>query len=266
MRYAFVILAACSGGGDDGAGSGSIDAPKATHSGYVSVQSYDAMNTPNTPTRGGTASAGFFASGAFCTNLMTIGACDIATCVSTPPPGVSAGTITISGAAQAVTMMPTASTTYDTFMTANPLFAGGEMITFTATGADVPGFTKTITAPTKATITSPAKPSSSSPYLMISRSQDFSVSWTGGGSGLVQVALNSSQAEQRVFCRFDASAGTGKIPSAALATLATGTGGFAMASIAHSVFETGDFAIEASAYFNAVWPDAAIVSGPTMLQ
>jgi hypothetical protein len=264
MRYAFVVLAACSGGGDDGGGS--IDAPKATHSGYVSIQSYDAMNTPNTPTRGGTASAGFFGSGAFCTNLMTIGACDIATCVSTPPAGVSAGTITISGAAQAVTMTPTATATYNTFMTADPLFSGGEMITFTATGADVPAFMKSITAPTKATITAPAKPSSTSPYLMISRSQDFSVSWTGGGSGLVQVALTSSQADQRVFCRFEASAGTGKVPSAALAALATGTGGFAMASIAHSVFETGDYAIEASAYFNAVWPDAAIVSGPTMVQ
>src|SRR5215207_7017227 len=151
MRYALVLLAACSGGGDDGGGSGSIDAPKATHSGYVSIQSYDAMNTPNTPTRGGTASAGFFASGAFCTNSMTIGACDIATCVSTPPAGVSAGTITITGAAQVVMMTPTATATYNTFMTADPLFSGGETITFAAAGADVPAFTKSITAPTKAT-------------------------------------------------------------------------------------------------------------------
>ena len=148
-------------------------------------------------------------------------------------------------------------------MSAEPLVTGGVSSTCAAAGADVPAFTKSITAPTKATITSPAKPAT---YLTINRSQDFSVSWTGGGTGQVQVALNSMEADQRLFCRFEASAGTGKVPAAALATLATGTGGFAMASLAHSVFESGDWAIDAQAYFNAVWPDNAIVSGPTMLQ
>ena len=100
--------------------------PSATHSGYVSIQSYDAMNTPSTPTRGGTSGAGFFSTGAFCMNLQTIGPCDVATCVTTPPPSVSAGTIMISGAAQAITLTPTATSTYNTFMTANPLFNGGE--------------------------------------------------------------------------------------------------------------------------------------------
>jgi hypothetical protein len=268
MRYAIVLLAACGngGGGGDDDGSGAPDAPKATHSGYVSVQSYDAMNTPTTPTRGGTSSAGFFASGAFCMNTQRIGPCDLATCTTTPPPAVSAGVIMITGTTQAITMMPTATKTYDTFMVANPLFNGGESVTFTAAGADVPAFTKTITAPTKATITAPPKPSASSPFLNIPRGQDFSVSWSGGGTGLVQVALNSNNADQRLFCRFEANAGTGKVPAAALATLPQGNGGFAMASIAHNVFETGDWAIEASAYFNAVWPDNAIVSGPTMFQ
>jgi hypothetical protein len=264
MRYAIVFLVACSGGGGDD-GDGTPDAPKATHSGYVSVQSYDAMNTPNTPTRGGTASAGFFQTGAFCVNVQHIGPCDLAMCTTTPPPGVSAGIINVTGTTQPIMMMPTASKTYDTFMVANPLFSGGENITFAAAGADVPAFTKSITAPTKATITAPAKPSATSPYLTISRSQDFSLSWTGGGTGLVQLALNSNSAEQRLFCRFEASAGSGKVPSAALAMLPAGNGGFAMASIAQNVFETGDWAIEASAYFNAVWPDNAIVSGPTML-
>jgi hypothetical protein len=264
MRYAFVFLVACSGGGgDDGGGP---DAPKATHSGYVSIQSYDAMNTPTMATRGGTSSAGFFASGAFCTNMQRVGPCDFALCVTTPPPAVSAGEIMITGAAQAITMTPTAEKTYNTFMTAAPLFSGGENITFAAAGADVVAFTKSITAPSKATITAPAKPSSTSPYLNISRSQDFTVSWTGGGTGLVQVALNSSQADQRLFCKFEASAGTGKVPSAALQLLATGTGGFAMASIAQTVHEAGDWAVDVSAYFNAVWPDNAIVSGPMMLQ
>jgi hypothetical protein len=262
MRYVLLLLAACSG--DDGGGT--PDAPKATKSGYVQIQSYDAMNVPNMPTRGGTTSAGFFVSGAFCTNTMHIGPCDLASCVSTPPPSVSAGTIMITGAAQAITMLPKANQTYDTFMTADPLFSGGESITFAAAGADVPAFTKSIVAPAKATITSPAKPSSTSPLLVINRSQDFTVSWTGGGSGLVQVALNSAQADQRLFCRFEASAGTGKVPTAALSMLQAENGGFAMASIAQTVHEAGDYAVDVSAYFNAVWPDNAIVSGAAMFQ
>jgi hypothetical protein len=82
----------------------------------------------------------------------------------------------------------------------------------------------------------------------------------------VQVVLNSNAGELRLFCRFEASAGTGEVPDAALALMPAGNGGFAMASIAHDVFETGDWAIEASAYFNAVWPDNAIVSGSVRFQ
>jgi hypothetical protein len=268
MRYAFVLLvAACSGGGGgDDDGGGTPDAAMPTHTGYVSIQSYDAMNAPNTPTRGGTASASFFSSGAFCTTSQTIGACEIATCPQATPAAVSAGTITITGAAQAITLTPTAENAYNTFMVATPLFNGGESITFAAAGATVPGFMKSNTTPTKATITAPTKPSSSSPYLMMSRSSDFTVSWTGGGTGQLQVALNSIQGDARVFCRFEASAGTAKIPSAALMTLEAGNIGFAMASIARTTETAGEWGVEVSAYFNAVWPDNAIVSGPAMLQ
>ncbi|HEY5945126.1 MAG TPA: hypothetical protein VIV40_06530 [Kofleriaceae bacterium] len=269
MRYALLLLAACGGGGggDDGSGSGSSDAPLAPgKTGYVSIQSYDAMNTPNTPTRGGTASAAFFSSGAFCTTTQTIGPCEVATCTSSQPPAISAGTIMISGAAMPITMTPTALSQYDTFMTASPLFSGGESITFAAAGAGVPAFSGSVTMPSKATITVPAKPSNQSPYLVINRGADYTVSWTGGGSGQVQVALNSQMADKRLFCRFDASAGTGKIPSAALATLDAGGGGFAMASVARKQQTAGEWGVELSGYFNAVWPDLSIVSGPTNFQ
>lgn len=224
------------------------------------------MNTPNTPTRGGTAGAGFWATGAYCTSMQRIGPCNIMQCATSQQPQVSGGMVTITGAAQAITLMPNASNQYDTFMVANPLFVGGEMITFTTVGATAPAVTKTITAPAKATITQPAKPPMASPYLIINRSQDFTVSWTGGGSGEVQVALNSDLADHRAFCRFMASAGTGKIPSAALQTFTGASGGFAMASITEEQAISGDWGIDVSAYFNAVWPDNAIVSGAAMLQ
>jgi hypothetical protein len=224
------------------------------------------MNAPSTPTRGGTASAGFYASGNFCTTTQTIGACEVATCATAAPPAVSAGAITITGAAQPITLTPNADDTYTTFMATAPLFSGGESITFAVAGADVPAFSAAITTPAKATITSPAKPTPQSPYLDINRTLDLTVTWTGGGSGKLQVALNNQAADKRLFCRFDASAHTGTISAAALATLDAGLGGFGMASIGLGEHVAGDWGIEVSAYFNAVWPDNAIVSGPTNFQ
>lgn len=273
LWLALVFVVACGGddssgvgGGGDGGGGGGTDAAKPAHEGFVSIQSYDAMNVPSTPTRGGTASAGFFSSGNYCTTTQTIGACEVATCTTTAPPAVSAGAITITGAAEAITLTPAADHTYATFMASSPLFSGGESITFSAAGADVPAFSASITTPAKTTITSPAKPTPNAPYLNINRTLDMTVRWTGGGSGQVQVALDSSNADHRIFCRFEASAGSGTLSAAALMTLDAGLGGFAMASIAESEHDAGDWAIDVSAYFNAVWPDNAIVSGPTMFQ
>ncbi len=267
MKVALILLVACGGGGS---GSGddvaTPDATKPTHSGYVSIQSYDAMNVPGTPTRGGSAGAGFFTMGEACQVSQTIGPCEVANCGAAATGAVSAGTITITGALEPISLVPGSDHTYAQLMSTTSLFNGGESITFAASGAEVPAFTKSLTMPSKATITAPAKPPSASPYLIVNRAQDFSVSWSGGGSGLVQIALNSQSADQRLFCRFTASAGTGKLPAAALATLPAGMGGFAMASIGDTEQDAGDWAVAVSAYFNAVWPDSAIVSGPTMFQ
>ena len=198
--------------------------------------------------------------------MQAIGACDVVQCLTSSPSLVSGGVVTITGAAQPITLTPGAMDQYAQFMTTSPLFAGGEMITFTTAGAMVPALSKTIRAPAKATITLPTRPPMMSPYLVVNRGQDFTVTWSGGGSGKVQVALNNQLADHRVFCRFDASAGTGKVPSAVLATFALGEGSYAMATVSQDEAIAGDWAIDVSAYFNAVWPDSAIVSGPTMFQ
>ena len=263
------MVAAC-GGDDDGGGGGGggTDSALPLHRGYVSIQSYDAMNVPNMPTVGGYASAGFFKSDGYCTTLETIGPCEVASCTTTTPTGAtSAGTITMTGGLQPVTLAPSADKTYAQLMTMTKLFDGGETITFAATGADVPAFTTTLTMPGKATITAPAEPPANSPYLLVPRSQDFAVSWSGGGgSGLLQVALDSSSADERLFCRFSVSARAGTIPAAALAKLPAGMGGFAMASIAEGEHLSGGWVVDVSGYFNAVWPDSSIVSGPATFQ
>jgi hypothetical protein len=262
VRFLIVFIGACTGNG-----AHSPDGALPAKRGFVSIQSYDAMNVPGTPTRGGAASAGFYAIGDVCLVTQHLGPCDLAQCDSTPPEAISAGTITITGAAAPmIVLAPAADQTYAPLMSTTPLFSGGESVTFSAAGAAVPVFTESITTPAKATITVPAEPPASAPFLIVNRAQDFTVSWSGGGSGQLQVALNSEDGSQRLFCRFAASAGTGKLPSAALSLLPSGTGGFAMASIAVAVHVAGDWAVDVSAYFNAVWPDASIVSGPAALQ
>lgn len=271
-------LAAC-GGGDssvDGntAGDGGTDgakpmqdAAKPTHHGFVDLQTYDAMNTPSTPTRGGQAIAAFFAMGDYCTTAQTIGSCSFLQCMNGFPTGVSAGTVTLTGAAQPITLMPNPDKTYTAVTsTTTPMFSGGENVTFAATGADVPAFSKSLVMPSRATITSPSKPAAAA-SLVVPRGQDYSVTWSGGGSGKVQVALFTlGTVPQRLICYFDASAGDGKVPTAALAMLSAGAGSFAMATTAFMEVDAGDWAVQLGGFFNAVWPDAAIVSGSAMFQ
>ena len=268
MRYALIFLVACGGSGDDGGGGddtpGVDAASTASHAGFVSIQSYDAMNIPGTPTRGGSTSAGFYMAGPQCTTLQTLGPCKLQQCPTSTPAGPqSAGTITITGATKPLSLVPGTDKVYAQQTSTTTLFAGGESISFAAAGADLPAFTVSVTTPAKATITAPTKPAAGS-LLAVNRAQDFTVSWTGGGGGKVQVYLSDNA--KALFCRFDGSAGTGKVPAAALALLSAGSGAFAMASIGLATKTAGDWDVEASAYFNAVWPDAAIVSGGSTIQ
>ena len=264
MKIWLLVLAACGGGGGGGPGGGGPDAQKPTKTGYVFLQSYDAMNLPGTPTRGGSASAGFYGTAGTCTGDQTVGACTVSTCTSTmQPTAVSAGVVTLSGAAQPIMLTPGTDKTYTAFMSMSPLFAGGESVVVSAAGADVPAFSKSITMPGKATITSPSKPAAGT-FLAVSRSADFSVTWTGGGSGSLQIFVSGTSG--RVTCRFPAGSDSAAVPAAALAMLPAGNGSFAMAAIADGEQDAGDYAVDVSAYFNAVWPDDSIVSGGATLQ
>jgi len=258
-RYGLVlVLVACSGG-DDG-----VDAPMPAYSGYVQVESYDAMDLASQQ-RGGLATAGFSMSGVDCTTVQTVGACVVMDCPDTDASSVSGGTVTITGAAEPITLTPSTTGHYDARVSPDPLFNGGETLTFTASGGDVPGFTKTIKAPSKPTITQPAKPASQVSPLVIDRSKDLMVAWTGGGNGTMDVSL-AGAADRRVSCRFDTSTGHGKVPSAALSMLTAGMGGVSMAAFSEDEVIEGDWGINVGALYIAVWPDASMVSGPTMFQ
>lgn len=255
------------GGGSDGGGSGgSGDAAMPTRAGALLFQSYDAMNTPSTSTRGGVAAAELYASGAPCSTMQTIGPCVLLDCTGAAPALVSAGTITFAGAAEPVTLTPDAGNAYTRFMTsAAPLFAGGDSITVAASGADVPAFSTSLVMPGKTTITSPAKPTPQSPQLNINRTLDLTLQWTGSSVGKVQIGLNDL-ARHTLLCGFDASAGMGTIPSAALMTLPAGLGSFGIDAVNVEIHAAGDWGVKITGLFNSVWPDNSIVSGGTNLQ
>ncbi|HZS41750.1 MAG TPA: hypothetical protein VFF06_33205 [Polyangia bacterium] len=82
----------------------------------------------------------------------TVGSCVVTRCDSTDagaPPSTarpSAGVVTIAGGSQQVVLTPQADGTYAPFLDASHgLWTGGEALSVTAAGGDVPGFTDTLT-------------------------------------------------------------------------------------------------------------------------
>ena len=104
-------------------------------------------------------------------------------------------------------------------------FHGGDTITASgAGGPDVPAFAaQTVIAPNEIVVTSPACAAIKCPD--IPRSHDATIAWTGGGAGKVEITYitDTDDGSKTLSCSFDASAGSGTIPSAALMMLDPGT-------------------------------------------
>jgi hypothetical protein len=135
------------------------------------------------------------------------------------PAAPNAGDITLTGGARDVTLSPLTDGTYglDTAPT-NPLFVGGESITMAGAGADVPAFSQAVTAPSPIDLTAPVFATNN---LTVDTASDLVLTWTGGTTGTTSLRLTGSDASSSVtvVCEFDASAGTGTAPTAALSPL-----------------------------------------------
>jgi hypothetical protein len=147
-----------------------------------------------------------------------------------PPTGAvqSAGTLTVGGTTPMFSLEYDAATmqyvTVPTVPNDKLLFAGGDIITFAAAGADVPAFTDTIVAPSPLVVTSPALPSR--PFS-IDTSKDLVFAWAGSSVGKISFNVftttsngGTAVSSSFVSCQFDASALTGTIPAALLQKLA----------------------------------------------
>jgi hypothetical protein len=224
-------------GGASGAsgGAGSADAGTPARSGFIGVTSQK------------TAVAGVFLNSVFVgfadgpgssfttgCERQVVGACQILLCDysdgggTTPPPGApeSAGTVTIGGTTPAFSLDYDAGTKKYVAAPAVPtdqlLFAGGETITFTGAGRDVPAFASTLVAPAPIGVTAPSLASG----LSIDTGKDLTFSWTGSSAGKIAFNIRTTTssaatttANSFVSCQFDASAPSGTIPTALLQNL-----------------------------------------------
>jgi len=143
-----------------------------------------------------------------------------------------AGTLTMEGALiSPITMMPNATGGYDALpvdaVLDGPLFLGGEMVTATALGDQVPAFALTVTAPERTTLTSPVV---STP---IPTASDLTVTWTPI-AGRLSFSLDA-QNLPALRCDWDGSTGQNTIPAEALSAF---SGSDALLSVLGMACET----------------------------
>jgi hypothetical protein len=201
--------------------------------------------------RSGGVSASFFdipAGLSTCTEVV-VGTCTVTDCsalidAGVPPNGVqvSAGSLTFTGLADGgVTLSPGLGGTYSQTFT-GAVFVEGMPLGVSATGAEVPAFAAQVVAPARARVTAPQCPQGTCPET--SKSVGFAVSWTGG-SGDVAVKVISSGV--RVECLYSASAGSGAVPPAALATLPAGMALLYVSTQSRVTVQAGAFPVKVSA-------------------
>jgi hypothetical protein len=141
---------------------------------------------------------------------------------------LSAGVVHITGGAKAVDLTPKSDKTYAVVSSSTEgLWNGGEMLTVTADGKDVPAFTTSLVAPSKVTLSAPAPAAG---IITVTRSAGVSATFTGMSSGFVvlyfDIADPSGQQAFSATCTFDASLGSATIPAAAFADFPAGDGTF----------------------------------------
>lgn len=154
----------------------------------------------------------------------TSGSCDVNECTDFAGVGATsagAGTITLTGGADQLQFVPP----YGARPSGHKqLWSGGEVMHAVAPGDMVPGFDLKLIAPGQVTLTSPLAPPTPIAKLVLDRTRNLVVSWVGETSGDVVVWLGggarvTGEKSHYIQCKFPASAGTGTVPAAAIASI-----------------------------------------------
>jgi hypothetical protein len=198
------------------------------------------------------------------------GPCVVTTCQPTGAQNptydeLSAGGITISGGAQSVTLAaPPGDGAYEAKSgTGTVLWHGGEQLKFQASGAAVPAFSASVTAPSAPVVSSPPLPSPGQALHFGKNGQTFS--WSGGAAGKFIVIL-AGQAQQgavttSVRCAFSAAAGTGTVPAGAIAAIPQSSGSFMVMVENESIVTAGEWPVSLRLTTVANTPNGSYFSG-----
>jgi len=152
----------------------------------------------------------------------------------------SAGSLSVTAGSSDLTLAQEDAGDYSS-TAASVSFNGGDPILVSATGGDVDPFTMATTAPNEIVVT--AMPS------IVTRTQPFTVEWTGTSAGNVAVDLQvtTSDGDEYLECLFDPRAGQGVVPSEALVALPAGTGAASVGAITVTEIAVGTWAVKAIA-------------------
>jgi hypothetical protein len=167
-----------------------------------------------------------------CTKTQS-GPCNVVDCITdggipTLPPPLSAGTISVAGTLVdggiSIHYLPNG---YETYPVSTRVWNGGDTLTVTAAGGDVPAFSgKSVTAPNSLVLSAPA--CSGDACGSASKSTALNLTWTGGASSGVQAQLLSAIPAGGhsivATCNFTSSPAT--IPVAVMGKLGADSDGF----------------------------------------
>ncbi len=183
-----------------------------------------------------TIDAQFLRPGATSCATSAIGACTINPCL-TPPPSVTGSDVTDAGRVTLMTarvtdaIMPESQGDYATGkFDAVPWMTGGDSITLE--WAHFPGSTTeaggTLTAETPPYVTLSSGSPFADPTSTLDRTADLVFSWVSdtAPTSTDDLGVYFDSGSTQVGCNFDASAGTGVVPAAALEALGAGAGSF----------------------------------------
>ncbi len=202
------------------------------------------------------------------TQSKTVGPCVVETVGDGAAAGeddLSAGVVHIQGGSKNIDLTPMSDNTYTPQAASSLLFGGGETLTASAEGKDVPAFTTSLTAPSKVTLSVPTVTSGS---LTVTRSAGVSATFSGASTGTVVLYFSAATATKAftATCSFPASAGSGVVPAAAFADFPPGDGTFDFYSKESSIAAVSGWEVHFTASKALVDPAGEALAGQATFQ
>ncbi len=156
-----------------------------------------------------------------------------------------AGTVTITyGSGQSLQLVDDGMGGYSN-IAQQYLYAPGDTITVSGTGAVVPAFTMSLTFPSQVTVTSPTS-------LSVLHQSGITATWTATSSP-VHIRINQYLANSHavfIDCTYAGDAGSGAVPASALTDLVPGaSASFTLLTESVAMTAVGDYATTAQAVF-----------------